>query len=248
MTIHSALRPPLFVRRYQARAFKLCTLLLAIGLLAGCSLSQKHSTAQHNAIDLDALQLQQHGVAFISPSTITGKEEDKQTMAFIFSKMLDKERPDIPHTPLPQALGAINQAGLANEYKSMFRDYQATGIFDRDRLKKIGGAVNARYLVQLNLASFNQGSHGRFSVLGYRLFQTKHANIRMFFQIWDTSNGSIVWEGIEELILAEDTGSERNISFTTAVEESARNLIRLLPDKDFSASQISQLRPEEAAN
>ncbi len=202
---------------------------LTFMIISACSLQQNHSTAQHQSIDLASGDLTNYGLAFISPSTVTGREEDKQALAFIVGRVLKEERPDIRQISLPQSLGAINNAGLANEYMQMFRDYQTTGIFSQDTLTDIGSAVNARYVIQVNLASFNQGSRGRYSIFGYRLFQTKHADIRMFIQIWDTSSGSIAWEGVEELILAEETVSEKVINFTTVVEASARNLIKLLP-------------------
>lgn len=213
----------------RVRYLRMFTASLMLGLVSACSLHQNHSTAQHQAISLAPESLPKYGIAFISPSTVSGREEDKQALAFIVARVLHEERPDIRLVSLPIALGAINNAGLASHYKKMFEDYRTTGIFDRSTLINIGNAVNTRYVMQLNLASFNQGSRGRFSLLGYRLFQTKHADIRMFIQIWDTSTGSIAWEGVEELILAEETHSEKVINFTTVVETSARNLIKLLP-------------------
>ena len=236
-------------RRYHPdtgiRILRLFAVTLMFGLISACSTQQNHSTAQHQAIDLAPNALPRYGVAFVSPSTVTGREEDKQALAFIVAQVLLKERPDIRQVSLPQALGAINNAGLASDYKQMVVDYQTTGIFSRNTLVNIGDAVNARYLIQVNLASFNQGSRGRFSLLGYRLFQTKHADIRMFIQIWDTSTGLIAWEGVEELILAEETHSEKVINFTTVVEASARNLIALLPQSSDDSSQLSQNTPAQ---
>ncbi|MFC6673851.1 hypothetical protein [Marinobacterium aestuariivivens] len=214
--------------------------LAAATLIAGCSFNQNYSSAQHNDISLRNDALSHQGMAFISPSTITGQEEDKQVLAFVFAKTLAEKRPDIRVVDLPQTLGAINRAGLASEYNRMFEDYRETGIFNRTSLKKIGEAANARYLVQLNLANFRQESRGRFSMLGFRVYQTTHANIRLFVQIWDSHDGSIAWEGVEELNLAEETGREKTITFTSVVEESARNLVRLLPGPDSNGRAYSE--------
>lgn len=230
------------IHALQPRQWVRSACLLAFALLVGaCSTHQNHSSAQHISIDLSAAALESQGIAFISPSTVTGREEDKQALAFIVSGVLKRVRPDIRQISLPQALGAINKAGLASAYKTMFEDYQTTGIFNQTTLQQIGHAVNARYVLQLNLASFDQGSRGRFSMLGYRLFETKHANIRMFIQIWDTDTGTIAWEGVEELIMAEDTSSERVINFTTVVEASASNLINLLPRNSTQSKQLTQM-------
>ncbi len=216
----------------RARAIRLRLSLLIFGLaslLSACGMQQNYSSAQHNAISLTAQDLRTHGVAFISPSTITGQEEDKQVLAFVFANTLTRDRPDIATFTLPQTLGAVNRAGLATEYNRMFEDYRETGIFNRSSLKKVGAAANSRYLVQLNLANFRQESRGRFSMLGFRVYQTSHANIRLFIQIWDSADGSIVWEGVEELNLAKETSKENTITFTSVVEASAHNLIKLLP-------------------
>lgn len=235
--------PKLLTPEY--RFLRVIAVSLMFGFISACSLHQNHSTAQHLAINLSPKDLKHNGLAFMSPSTVSGREEDKQALAFIVGRVLQQERPDIRQVSLPHALGAINNAGLASDYKQMFEDYQSTGIFSRQTLGEIGDAVNARYVMQLNLASFNQGSRGRFSLLGYRLFQTKHADIRMFIQIWDTSTGSIAWEGVEELIVAEETSSEKVINFTTVVEASARNLIKLLPQSETDSSQLSQATPAQ---
>jgi hypothetical protein len=217
-------------RHLKRRLSYLLLMLCITALLGACSINQNYSSAQHNAIALTAEDLRTQGVAFISPSTITGQEEDKQVLAFVFANTLARERPDISVTALPETLGAINKAGLAAEYNRMFDDYRETGIFNGDSLKRVGDATRARYLVQLNLANFRQTSRGRFSMLGFRVYQTSHANIRLFIQIWDSTDGSIVWEGVEELNLAQETSKENTITFTSVVEATAHNLIALLPN------------------
>jgi hypothetical protein len=111
----------------------------------------------------------------------------------------------------------------------MYFDYSDTGIFKKDALHRVGEVTDARYLAQLKLASFTQNAKGRFSILGIRMIQTQEANIRLFFQIWDSKQGAIVWEGTEELNYAWDTTREKPVSFQLVVEEIARNLISKLP-------------------
>ena len=61
------------------------------------------------------------------------------------------------------------------------------------------------------------------------MIQTKEANIRLFLQIWDSGNGTIVWKGAEELNYAHDTYSEKPVTFQLVVEEVTRNLVSKLP-------------------
>lgn len=198
-------------------------------LSGGCSNNQIYSTVQYEDISLASNGLETHGLGFITPSTVTGQEQDVQSLAFIFARVLEKERSDIRVISLPEALSAVNQAGLADEYKQMYVDYSDTGIFEKNSLRKVGEVIGARYLVQLKLSGFSQGSKGRFSFLGLRVYQTKEANIRLFFQIWNSETGVIVWEGAEEVNYAWDTTKEKPVSFQLIVEEIAQNLVSKLP-------------------
>lgn len=206
-------------------AFLLCLTFT----LAACTSHKIHSVTQHNAISLVENDLAIAGVAFITPSTVTGQEQDKQALALIFSDVLKEKRPDIHTVSLPETLGSVNRAGLTDEYTNMFKDYRITGILNRDILQKIGSVTGSRYLVQLKLASFKQESQGRWGFFGYRIMVTKSARIRVFFQIWDSLDGSIAWEGSQELNYANDTTSEEPITFKTVVNKTANNLIARLP-------------------
>ena len=204
----------------------ICFLLL----LAGCTTgSQVHPTTLHKNLSLQPGALQQHGVAFLTPSTVTGQEQDQQTAALIFAEQMRVQLPTVRVLSLPESLGAINRAGLAPEYRKMVEDYRETGIFPRDMLTKVGSAIGTRYLVQLKLAAFSQDMRERVSIFGVRLFQTLHANIRLYMQIWDAEAGTIAWEGSEEMSYAYDSSAELPVTFRRVVEEAAQQLIRNLP-------------------
>lgn len=203
--------------------------LVACVLLAACARPAVYSSVHHRVIGLAPGDLASHGVAFITPSVALGKEEDKQVLALIFTEVLAEERPDIRTVTLPETLGLINTNGYAESYRRMYEDYRDTGIFRREILAEIGRVSGARYLAQLNLADFEQGSAARFGAFGLRLMETKRASIRLFLQIWDSDTGRIVWEGVQEMSYAYDTATEKTISFRTVVEASARTLIRELP-------------------
>lgn len=215
--------------RIKHRTWQFMLVLLATSILSSCAVDQIHSTAHHSDISLNKGELEAHGLAFITPSTVTGQEEDKQTLAFIFAEVMNKERPEIQIVSLPQTLSAINKAGFADSYKVMYDDYGDTGIFRHDILKKVGKVTGARYLAQLKLSNFSQESKSRFNLLGLRLIQTKEANIRMFLQIWNCLDGSIVWEGTGEVTYAWESSSAKPVTFRIVVEETARNLISHLP-------------------
>ena len=169
------------------------------------------------------------GLAFLTPSTVTGQEEDKQTLAYVFGATLQTERPDIKFVSLARTISAVNRAGLADTYRRMYHDYRDTGVFDAGMMQKVAAATGARYLGQLKLARMEQNSRGRFGVLGLNLLNTQYANMRVFFQVWDSRDGTIVWEGIDEVTLAMDTGKELPMSFQLVTEQVAKNLVQRLP-------------------
>ena len=204
-------------------------LFIMVTLVTACGLPQVHSTARHSVFALNPGDLEKSGVAFITPATVTGQEEEKQTIALDFTDVLKEDRPQVRCVTLPETLSALNKAGFADQYRNMFNDYQQAGIFNREILRKIGEVTQTRYIAQLKLSGFNQRSNDRFSVFGLRVLQTQHAGIRLFLQIWDSQNGAIVWEGVEELDRAEDTVTETNVTLRTMLREAAQNLVARLP-------------------
>lgn len=204
--------------------------LAAVLLLAGCATDlQTYASPQHQTLRLRPNELAEDGLAFLTPSTVTGQEEDKQSLAYVFAATLKTKRPELRFDSLPQTIGAVNRAGLAETYRRMYRDYRDTGVFDAAALKQVAQAAGVRYLAQLKLASMEQGARGRFSLLGLSLLNTQYANMRVFFQVWDSQDGSIVWEGIDEVSMAFDTGQERRVTFRTIAERAAQDLIASLP-------------------
>jgi hypothetical protein len=211
----------------------LCALAIGLPVLLGACATQLSpqtaSTVQVSVLTLSGPALEEGGLAFLTPSTVTGQEEDKQALALSFFETVRVARPKLQSVALPVALTAINRAGLGGAYKHMIEDYRLTGLLDRDVIRKIGQASGVRYLAQLKLASFHQESKNRWGALGFRVFDTKLSNARLFLQIWDSTDGAIVWEGAVELTAAYDSLSEETVTFRSIVEATARELVARLP-------------------
>ena len=210
--------------------FRLWSTVAAAAACLGCAtVPQTYKSLHHRSYTLAPQDLERNGVAFITPSTVTGQEEEKQAVASLFTEVLAAERPAIPLLSLPQTLSAVNRAGIELKYTNMFEDYRNTGLFKLDSLREIGKATNKRYLAQLKLSGFSQGSDGRLGVFGLRLVKTQSARLRLVFQIWDSHDGSIAWEALEELEYAEDSLMERTVTLRTLMEKAARDLVECLP-------------------
>jgi hypothetical protein len=209
---------------------RLLTLLLALVAIGGCAnMDQIYSSTRHENLGLQVGDLEAHGIAFISTSASTGREEDRQAAALLFAQVLRERHPDLRVVTLSETLGRVNAADLADAYIGMYDDYRDTGLMRNDVLKKLGSATGSRYLAQLKLSAFAQETYTRFGALGFRIVNTKVARVRIYFQIWDSQSGTIAWEGVEELVSSDETASESLVTFDMVIEESARSLIDRLP-------------------
>jgi hypothetical protein len=214
------------------------SVLIAIGftLLTGCASQKLAANTQQNVpttqvlvINLHSEDLRTGGLAIITPSSATGQEEDRQALALAFTEVLLNVRPDLRIVPLPQTLSAVNRTGLTREYRQMFEDYRLAGIFDNEALQKVARVTGTRYVAQLKLGAFRQESKDRFGMLGLRVLQTKTSTIRLFLQIWDSTDGSVAWEGAQESTLSHESLAEEYVSMKSIVQESARDLLARLP-------------------
>jgi hypothetical protein len=75
-------------------------------------------------------------------------------------------------------------------------------MLERDRLKRIGGALGSRYVMQPGLAEFSQGLFDKFEFWGIKIVRTRIATLRLWLQIWETPTGHLLWERTGELTTA----------------------------------------------
>jgi len=218
----------------KSRVLSVIAAATVLCLQAACSgAPQVQRSLDYEDFSLAPGDLAAHGVAFIPPSSITGPEQDRQTVAFLFAQVLREERPQIPVVTLAETLSRINAAGLAIEYRDMLEHMDATGVLPGSFLAKIGEVTGARYVIMLKLAQFQSESSRRFGLFSFRLVTTRIATLRLFYQIWDTETASIAWEANQELTLAFDTVKEQVVTFESMMEEVARDLIARMPHPCF---------------
>jgi hypothetical protein len=195
--------------------------------LAGCS--QTYPSLQEHQISLRPGDLAASGMAFLTPSTVTGQEQEKQAVAFVFADVVKRERQGLRVVTLAETLGAINRAGLGDDYRRMYDDYRDTGLLSREVLRRVGAATGARFLVQIKLQGFGQGSKERFGIFGLRIVETQYAHVRLFFQVWDSSDGTVAWEAMQEMRVSHETMSEQPIMQRAVLERTALDIVAKLP-------------------
>jgi hypothetical protein len=216
------------VERALYRSLQACVLLLA-----GCATTSQTYSAQIIAdpsrMSLKPGDLAGFGIAFVTPSTVTGQEQDKPALALAFSKSVERQLPNVRVVPLTETLSSVNRAGLFEDYRRMINEYRDSGLLDRAALVQVGKATGARYIALLSMASFQQVYHDRLGVLGLRVLQTKEANIRLTLQIWNSLDGSIAWEGAQEIHMSSETAAQSAVSFGSVVEAAAQRLAAKIP-------------------
>ncbi|MGE0715016.1 MAG: hypothetical protein AB7P02_06210 [Alphaproteobacteria bacterium] len=178
-------------------------------------------------------------LAVLTPTATFGQEENRQSLAMLFSEAMGEARPDLSVMPLSETLSRINAAGLSEPYDKMYTVYRNTGLLDRDTLRRVGEATGARYLVQLKLQSMNQNNRQRFSYFGISLLQTQSANARLFLQIWDAEAGRIVWERTAEASRQTESIRERPVTMQTIVRAAAADLVREFPQRERPPGQTA---------
>jgi hypothetical protein len=227
----------LFLNDLPRRALAGAAALACVLALSGCVTVQMFPTSNSRAITLAAGDLESHGIAFITPSTATGREEEKQAVAHLFAEAMKRERPGVKVVSLPETLSAINHADQAEAYKRMYGDHRDTGLFQRGMLEQVGQLTGAHYIAQIKLQEFREGAKERFGALGFRIVETRFAHVRLFFQIWDSRSGAIAWEGMEEMLYSHERINEEPVTFQKAIDRAAQHLIARLPNGNGSAAQ-----------
>lgn len=205
------------------------TLVATLCLAACANTAQLSTNTRATDLSLDPAAFRAEGVGFLTPISATGQEANRLALALAFAGSLSTKHRDLHVVSLAEVLSSVNRAGLAAEYKAMIDDYAATGIMERQALRRVGEASDARYLGLLELADFDQAVNKRFSIGGLRLLDTKLASIRVSWQIWDSESGVIAWEGTDEIHYAYDTGRERPVTFGFVAGQAAANLVSRIP-------------------
>jgi hypothetical protein len=96
-------------------------------------------------------------------------------------------------------------------------------------LKKVGNALNVRYVAQPRLLSFTETTYSRFSFLGLSLISTRETTVKIFLQVWDVSTGNIVWEGSGQATIAVEAMRAKPVTFEEVAETASFSLMKKLP-------------------
>ena len=180
--------------------------------------------------------LREGGLSFLAPSLSLGQETLGHALVPKLFEEFERALPDANVVPPSLAASRINEAGLSGPYAEMMRTYDRTGILEREALARIAQAIEARYVAVPILVNFHEEMNTRLSTLGFRLAKTATTNTRVQLQIWDGQTGHIVWEGLSDVTLAEETVREQSIRFERAIQLTSEYLLKQVPDSDVASA------------
>jgi hypothetical protein len=215
-----------------------CSAVLAAGCGGPLHLADDHvtSAARIKALDIRALTCEPvTTLGVVAPGGIQGLTP---TIAYALTTTLSRTKPPVRVVPMPETLSRLADNGLAGEYGDLLAGFARTGMLERDRLKRIGGALGSRYVLQPGLAEFTQSLFDKFEFWGIKIVRTRIATLRLWLQIWEAPTGHLLWERTGELttsvpVFQQDT--------TMSLDDMAQKLWALMLEKDlFEGLPLSQ--------
>ncbi len=127
-----------------------------------------------------------------------------------------------------EALNLINQANLTKEYARLIKQYEVTGILDREILRELKDILKVKYIAQPRLSYFTERAYSRLTAFGLALVSTRETTVKISLQIWDAEKGLILWEGSGEAIIAVEAMRAKHVTFEEVAAAACEGLIEKL--------------------
>lgn len=212
-------RPLCAMPRFFRQSLFLVIALLPTIVTVGClgSIYQWETQTRSTATAPSSLLLTER-LAVLPALTVGSQVGSRQALSSAFDRAMLSTTPETTLIPSHDVVSLINTKGLTEDYGKLAAAYAEHGIHTRTLLAPIGLAIGARYVFQPTLSSFEQTIEERFTMLGYRLLQTRTSSLRLALQLWDTHTGAIVWSSTGETTVASDVLHESRIPFDLAAE------------------------------
>ncbi len=211
------------IRRLLQSTALYAALALMPLLFAACSSSlhgwQVQTVSTPPLPSFDHAVLEKEPVAIFgapAPIPILGNEVGMET--FLVG-VLSRVAPKIMVVEPREMFTRINRQGLTGEYARVKSIGTETNILDQEPLRKLAGAVGARYIFQPHLMLFTQDMTDRMSspIFGVRLSQTRAAVMRLSLQLWDSETGALLWSSIAEGTMQGEAISQDPVYFRDIV-------------------------------
>ena len=215
-------------------------LVFLILCMAGCSGSYGwivRTTSTPFSSTSYQVNLWQEKLAVLTPLTSPGLRGNEAGLGQYLTEIIKKMAPGWDIMDDRKVASLINSQGLAAEFIHMRADAEQSHILDRETLQKIGKSIGVRYLFQPRLAYFTQDTESRLTVpaINLRLIQTQVSTMRVTLQLWDTTNGALLWTSVAEANMQKDTFSQTPVFLEDTAKIALAGMLTDLLDRKTSS-------------
>jgi hypothetical protein len=183
------------------------TILAFTGALpaAGCSpvcLSNTYTTSAPRPASFDVGALEGEPVAtlgLVAPANLQGFSP---TVSLALATALAEVSPPIREISTIETVNRLTDQGLAAEYADLLSGFARHGILDRQRLRRIGSGLGARYVMLPGLAQLDETVIDKFEAAGLKLLRNRVTTLRLWLQLWHVQSGHIVWQSAGEITVS----------------------------------------------
>ena len=179
--------------------------LTAALLAAGCGpvyLSDTYATSTPRPESFNVGALGGEPVAtlgVVAPASLQGLSP---TLSLALAAALAEVSPPIREIPTFEAVNRLTDQGLAAEYADLLTGFSRNGILERQRLRRIGSGLGARYVMLPGIAQLDETIIDKFETAGLKLLRNRVTTLRLWLQLWDAQTGHIVWESAGEITVS----------------------------------------------
>ena len=194
-------------------------------LAAGCApayLSDTYATSTPTPASFDVGTLAGEPVATLGPVAPASLQGSSPTISLALATALAEVRPPIRTISTFETVNRLTDRGLAGAYADLLSGFASTGILERQRLRRIGSGLGARYVMLPGFAQLDEIIIDKFEAAGLKLLRNRVTTLRLWLQLWDVQSGHIVWESTGEATVSAVLLSPRQ---AVPLEETAQKLL-----------------------
>ena len=217
---------PLMIEGSMTRGIGGTVLAFTAALLASACgpvyLSDTNASATPRPASFDMGALASEPVAtlgLVAPANLQGFSP---TVSLALASALAEVSPPIRGISTFETVNRLTDQGLAAEYADLLSGFVRTGILERQRLRRIGSGLGARYAMLPGLAQLDETVIDKFEAAGLKLLRNRVTTLRMWLQLWDAQSGHILWESAGEVTVSTVLLSPKQ---TVPLEEAVQKLL-----------------------
>jgi hypothetical protein len=174
-------------------------------LAAGCDpvyLSDTYATSTPRPASFDVGALAGEPVATLGPVAPANLQGFSPTLSLALATALAEVSPPIREIPTFETVNRLTDQGLTAEYADLLSGFARSGIMERQRLRRIGSGLGARYMMLPGLAQLDETVIDKFEAAGLKLLRNRVTTLRLWLQLWDVQSGHIVWGSAGEVTVS----------------------------------------------